>query len=327
MKLFITGGCGFIGSNFVRFVLNNFTDVDIINYDLLTYAANPLPDFSHSYNLSDIEKNNNYKFVRGDICNEILLDKHMKDVDFVVHFAAESHVDNALKNNDVFLNSNTIGTKKLLEAALKNNVKRFHFVSTDEVYGSIEKGYFKEDAQLKPSNIYSVSKAAGELLCQAFWKTYNLPFTITRGANNFGPYQFPEKVIPLFITNLLDGKKVPLYGDGLHRRDWIFVEDHCRAIWHVLKNGKTGESYNVTANNELANIELTKLLLEKTDRDESFIEHVTDRPGHDRRYAMNAEKLNELGWRPSYSFSEALDNTVNWYKNNVSWWKRLKNTK
>lgn len=314
-----------MGSNFIRYVLANAPEVEVVNYDALTYAGNPLPDKSHSYNLIDLEGNQRYKFINGDVCDSEKLDSAMKGTDVVVHFAAETHVDNALHTPEIFVHTNVLGTKRLLAAARKNGVKRFHYISTDEVYGSANtEGAYTEETALNPSNVYSASKASAELLCKAYNKTFNLPVTVTRSANNFGPYQFPEKVIPLFVTNLFEGKKVPLYGDGLHRRNWLFVEDHSRAVWTVVEKGTEGETYNISADNEMPNVELTRHLLRETGRDESHIQHVPDRPAHDRRYSVSAEKINALGWKPRHDFATALKETVQWYKENKEWWERLK---
>lgn len=317
MKILVTGGSGFIGSNFVRTVLQKYNDIELVNLDKLTYAGN-------LENLKDIENNPNYKLIKGDVCDVKLVDDLTKDVDIIFNFAAESHVDRSIENSSVFIKTNILGTHNLLEAARRNDVKRFVQISTDEVYGSIKQGSFKETDVLKPNSPYSASKAAADLLCSSYFVTHNLPMLITRSSNNFGPYQYPEKVIPLFITNLIEEKKVPLYGDGLNVRDWIYVIDNCEAIWFAAEKGKIGEIYNVGGNNELQNIELTKRILKEMDKNEEWIEYVKDRLGHDRRYSLDCKKINDLGWKPRFNFEQALKETVDWYKNNEKWWKKLK---
>lgn len=318
MKLLVTGGAGFIGSNFIRHVLSKYPDYKIINLDKLTYCGN-------LDNLKDIENNPNYSFVKGDICNKELVDKLMSQVDTVVHFAAETHVDRSITNAVTFIETDVLGTFILLESARKNNIKKFVQISTDEVYGEIRKGLFKETDELKPRNPYSASKAAADRLAYSFFSTYNLPIIITRSSNNYGPYQYPEKLIPLFVTNLLENKKVPVYGDGLNIRDWIYVLDNCEAIDFLLHNGKLGEVYNISGNNEKTNLEITKFILQRIGKDESFIEYVKDRPGHDKRYALNTEKVKKLGWQPKYNFEQSMEQTVQWYVKNQEWWKKLKN--
>jgi len=316
-NVLVTGGAGFIGSNFIRFLLNKYPNYNIINLDKLTYCGN-------LENLKDMDKNPRYKFVKGDICDEKLVNDIMKNIDIIFHFAAESHVDNSIKDPYVFTKTNVIGTHTLLEAARKNNIKKFIHISTDEVYGSIENGLFKETHPFNPSSPYSSTKAAADLLAQSYYTTYKFPVIIARSSNNFGPYQYPEKVIPLFVTNLLEGKKVPLYGDGKNIRDWLFVLDNCEAINFVSNNGQFGEAYNIGGGNEKQNIEITKLILKHLDKDEYHIQYVTDRPGHDRRYALDTKKLAKLGWKPRHKFEHALKHTVNWYIKNQEWWKKLK---
>lgn len=316
-RVLVTGGAGFIGSNFIRHIIKKYPTCKVINLDKLTYAGN-------LDNLRDIENNPNYSFVKGDICDQKIVDKIAKDIDIIVNFAAESHVDRSITNPSVFLNTDIIGTHVLLEATRKFGIGKFVQISTDEVYGSIDKGSFKETDQLKPSSPYSASKAAADLLIYSYIKTYNIPALITRSSNNFGPYQYPEKIIPLFITNILERKKVPLYGKGLNVRDWIYVIDNCEAIEFVINNGKLGEIYNIAANNERTNIEITKVILKELGKDESFIEYVKDRPGHDFRYSLNTEKINKLGWKPKFKFEQALKETMKWYKENEWWWKKLK---
>jgi len=317
MRILVTGGLGFIGSNFIRYILTKHKDYEITNLDKITYAGN-------QENLTDIENDSRYKFIKGDICDIKLVTSIIKDADIVVNFAAESHVDNSIINPVPFIRTNVMGTGILLECAKKSNIKRFLHISTDEVYGSIESGSFKESDKLEPSSPYSASKAAADELVKSYFITYKMPLLIARSSNNFGPYQYPEKLIPLFITNLLENKRVPLYGDGLYMRDWIYVIDNCIAIEFILNKGTFGEIYNIAAGNEVTNIELTKLILRYLGKDETFIEYVKDRPGHDRRYSLDCSKMRKLGWKPKSNFEEALKETINWYKNNENWWKKLK---
>lgn len=322
MKILITGGAGFIGSCFVRYMLNKHQNYKIINLDALTYAGN-------IENLSDIKDNPNYSFVKGNICDKNLIVELTKDVDAIINFAAETHVDNSISNPNIFIETNVVGTLNLLEAAKNNKVERYLQVSTDEVYGSLGKdGYFTERTPISPNSPYSASKASADMLVRAYNKTYNVPTLITRCSNNYGPYQYPEKLIPLFISKLLKGEKIPLYGDGQNVRDWLYVYDHASAIDTVLHKGKTGEVYNVGGHNEKTNIEITKLILENMGKDESMIEYVKDRPGHDRRYAIDNSKItNELGWKPSKTFEEGIKNTINWYMENQDWIKSIENKK
>lgn len=315
MNILVTGGLGFIGSNFIRHILEKYKEYRIINLDKQTYAGNP-------DNLKDIEKNPNYSFVRGDICDPELVDSIMQKADHVVHFAAESHVDRSIEDASVFVTTNLLGTFTLLESVRKYKVSRFIHISTDEVYGSRERGSFREKDKLTPSSPYSSSKAGSDLLAQSYHITYKLPVIITRCTNNFGPYQYPEKLIPLFITNLLKNKKVPIYGTGKNMRDWIYVLDHCKALDFVLHNGVLGEIYNIGGSAERSNIEITKKIIKILGADESMIEYVKDRPGHDFRYSLNCTKLHKLGWEPEYGFNEALESTVNWYVANRWWWDR-----
>jgi len=316
MKLLITGGCGFIGSNFIRMILNKYPNYQIMNLDKLSYAGNP-------ENLKDVENNKNYNFVKGDICDTKIVSELVSEIDIIINFAAESHVDRSISDADPFLNTNIFGTHTLLKAALKFK-KRFLQISTDEVYGSIEEGSFKENSILNPSSPYSASKASADLLCISYFVTHKLRVTIVRSSNNFGPYQYPEKIIPLFVTNILENKEVQLYGDGKNIRDWLFVMDNCEAIDLVLHKGNSGEIYNIASGKELQNIELSNFLLKIFNKDSSSIEYIEDRKGHDRRYSLDIKKIRDLGWSPKYSFEEALKLTVNWYKNNGSWWKKLK---
>ncbi len=321
MKVLVTGGCGFIGSNFIRYWLNKYPEDEIVNLDKLTYAG-------HLSSLRDVRKNKNYKFIKGDIRNHIMVDRAMEGVDVVVHFAAESHVDRSIKNPQIFLETNVIGTQILLDSALKNKVKRFHHVSTDEVFGtlSLGKGKFDENTNYDPRSPYSASKAGSDHLVRSYHETFGLPITITNCSNNFGSYQDPEKFLPRMITNLIDGKKIPIYGDGKYVRDWLYVEDHVRAIELVLKKGKVGETYLVGGLTEdINNLQIAKTLLKIFKKDNSYLEFVKDRPGHDRRYAVDWSKIRkELGWKPKYGFEEWLLMTVEWYKNNEWWWRPLK---
>ena len=319
MNILVTGGCGFIGSNFIRHMLKKYPDYNITNLDKLTYAGNP-------DNLKDIEDNPNYSFVHGDICDPVVVDRVMEKADHVVHFAAESHVDHSIEDASVFVKTNVLGTFTLLDSALKHkqNINRFVHVSTDEVYGSTAKGSFKETDILTPSSPYSSSKAGSDLLAQSYYITHKLPVVITRCTNNYGPYQYPEKLIPLFVTNLLEDKKVPVYGTGTNVRDWIYVLDHCKAVDFVLHKGNIGEVYNIGGGAEKTNIEITKRILEILGNDESMIEYVKDRLGHDFRYSLDCSKLKALGWEPEYEFGEALEETARWYIENRWWWERLK---
>jgi dTDP-glucose 4,6-dehydratase len=320
MKILVTGGAGFIGSNFIRNILSKYSDIELINLDKLTYAGN-------LENLKDIENNKNYKFIKGDICDAELVNSLTKDIDIIFNFAAESHVDRSINDPFVFTKSNTLGTHTLLEAARKNNIKKFIQISTDEVYGSTKEDSFKETDNLKPSSPYSVSKAAADLMCLSYHTTFDMPVIITRTTNNFGPHQYPEKVIPLFITNLMEGKKVPLYGTGKNIRDWIYVVDNCEAIWFAAEKGKIGDVYNIGGGNEKENIEITNSILKEMDKDKSDIEYVKDRLGHDWRYSLDCTKIHKLGWKPKHNFEDALKDTIYWYKKNINWWEKLKTIK
>ena len=321
-NILVTGGAGFIGSNFVRYMLNKYKDYKIVNLDLLTYAGN-------IESLNDIKDNPNYLFVKGDIADNKLVDKIVSEnkTDVIINFAAESHVDRSITNPDIFVKTNVLGTQNLLEVAKKYKLEKFFQISTDEVYGSLGKtGFFTEKTPLSPNSPYSASKASADLLVMAYHHTFGLPVNITRCSNNYGPYQFPEKLIPLFITNALADKQVPLYGDGLNIRDWLFVEDHCSAIDTVLHKGKDGEIYNVGGNNEKTNKYITDTILKYLGKDNSLIKYVADRLGHDRRYAIDATKIKEeLGWQPQYKFEQAIEKTIQWYLNNKQWWQPLKN--
>jgi dTDP-glucose 4,6-dehydratase len=317
MKILVTGGAGFIGSNYVRHVLTAHPGDSVVNLDKLTYAGN-------LENLRDVEKSARYTFVHGDICDGARVREAMRGVDAVVHFAAETHVDRSNLGADEFLRTNVTGTFTLLEAARELNVGRFLAVSTDEVYGSLAEGAAREGDPLNPSNPYSASKAAADLLVRAYWTTHHLPVLITRSSNNFGPHQYPEKVIPLFVTNALDGQPLPLYGDGRNVRDWLYVLDNCAAIDLVLRRGRDGEIYNIGGSTEVENIALTRRILSLLGRPESLIQPVTDRPGHDRRYALDSGKVKTLGWTPATTFDAALAATVEWYRGHESWWRPIK---
>lgn len=318
MKLFVTGGAGFIGSNFIRYMLHKYPKYKIINYDKLTYAGN-------LDNLRDIEKNPRYKFVKGDICDYKLVSKHTKGIDIIVNFAAETHVDRSILNADQFVRTDVNGTFSLLEAARLHKIKKFVHISTDEVYGSILKGSFTEKSPVQPNSPYSAAKASSDLLVRSYFVTYGLPAVITRCSNNYGPYQYPEKVIPLFVTNAMDGMSLPLYGDGKNVRDWLYVLDHCRGIDIVLHKGKDGDVYNIGGGVEMTNIALTKTVLKIMGKSQSLIKKVSDRPGHDRRYSIDCSKIKKLGYKPLYSFDKALKETIEWYMNNEKIWRKLKN--
>lgn len=320
MKLLVTGGAGFIGSNFVRYMVNKYPEYQIVNLDLLTYAGN-------LENLKDIEKAPNYKFVRGDIANPEFINGLFNEekFDYVINFAAESHVDRSITDPGIFVQTNIQGTLALLDAAKTLGVTKYLQVSTDEVYGTLgETGYFTEETPLAANSPYSASKAGADLLVRAYHETFGLPVNITRCSNNYGPFHFPEKLIPLMIINALNDKELPIYGDGLNIRDWLHVEDHCQAIDLVLHKGRNGEVYNVGGNNERTNIEIVKTILKHLNKPESLMKFVTDRPGHDRRYAIDATKLRtELGWSPKYNFDTGIEQTINWYLNNREWWENI----
>lgn len=322
MKLLVTGGAGFIGGNFVLYMLKKHQEIEIVNLDALTYAGN-------LETLKSVEKDPRYTFVHGDITDPEAVEKAIKGVDTVVHFAAESHVDRSILEPAAFVKTNVVGTQVLLDAALKAGVKRFHHVSTDEVFGTLPLDpakKFDENTPYDPHSPYSASKAASDHLVRAYGDTYGLPYTISNCTNNYGPYHFPEKLIPLAITNLMEGKKVPVYGDGMQIRDWLYVEDHCEAIDLILEKGKIGETYCIGGLTEdIPNIEVVKQILQIMGKDESSIEYVKDRPGHDVRYAVDWSKINrELGWSPKHPFEQRLKDTIEWYKKNEDWWEKVK---
>ena len=320
MKVLVTGGCGFIGSNLIRYLLRSKPDWSILNVDLLTYAGN-------LDNLRDIPEEPRYRFVRADIEDRETIFSLLREekVDAIVHLAAESHVDRSIEDATTFLRTNILGTHVLLESLRHCGVSRLVACSTDEVYGSIDKGLFTEESPLRPNSSYAASKASADLLCRAYHKTYGLPVIITRCTNNFGPYQFPEKLIPLFILNAFQDEPLPLYGDGLYVRDWIYVEDHCAALALILQQGQEGEIYNIGAGNERTNQEITALILKELGKPETLIRHVTDRPGHDRRYALEVAKLKgKLGWKPAHDFAHDLRKTIAWYAENRWWWEVIK---
>jgi len=323
MKILVTGGCGFIGSNFVRYLLKGYPDYSIINVDKLTYAGN-------LENLADLVPSPRYHFIKADIAEALPMEALIqKGVDAIINFAAESHVDRSIEDPSAFMKTNVFGTFVLLEAVRKVFPKqkiRFLHISTDEVYGSLgETGAFTENTPLAPNSPYSASKTAADMLVRAYHHTYGLPAFITRCSNNYGPYQFPEKLIPLLISNALEGKEIPVYGDGMHVRDWIYVEDHCRALDTVLHHGKEGEVYNIGGRSERPNLEVVKTILDRLGKPHSLIRFVKDRPGHDRRYAMDFSKIeSDLGWKPSLSFEEGIRQTVEWYQTHQDWWRKIK---
>ncbi|MGE5351642.1 MAG: dTDP-glucose 4,6-dehydratase [Syntrophothermus sp.] len=319
-NILVTGGAGFIGSNFINHILGERDDYNIINLDKLTYAGN-------LENLKESENKTNYHFVKGDITNSELVDYLFQkySIKHVINFAAESHVDRSILGSEVFFRTNVIGTNVLLEASRRHQVEKFLQVSTDEVYGSLGKeGLFTETTPLSPNSPYSSSKASADMMVMSFYHTYGLPVVVTRCSNNYGPYQFPEKLIPLMIINCMNNRKLPVYGDGLNVRDWIYVIDHNKAIDLVFEKGRVGEVYNIGASQEMTNIEIVKLILKNLGKGDELIEYVKDRPGHDRRYAIDSSKIrSELGWKPSFMFDEAICKTIEWYKENEEWWKRI----
>ena len=317
--ILVTGGAGFIGSNFIKYFLQKYPS-QLINLDKLTYAGN-------LENLNDIKDNPHYTFIYGDIADEQgVKEVFSNEIDLVVNFAAESHVDRSIEDTSHFIRTNVEGTRVLLEAARRYKIKKFIQISTDEVYGSLgTDGYFTETSPLNPSSPYSASKTAADLLALAYFKTYNLPVIVTRASNNYGPYQFPEKLIPLMVTNALEDKPLPVYGDGLNIRDWLHVEDHCMALDFVIHQGKPGTVYNISGNNEKTNIEIVRQIISELGKPESLITFVQDRPGHDRRYALDSSKLRrELGWQPKYNFNRGLKELIGWYVENQEWWQKIK---
>lgn len=317
MRILVTGGAGFIGSNFIRYILNKNRNCEVVNLDKLSYAGN-------LENLKDLEKDPRYTFIKGDICDSKVVDKAIKGCDYVANFAAESHVDRSIIDPSEFVMTNIVGTHILLEAARSAKITRFIQISTDEVYGSIEEGSFNENSPLFPNSPYSASKAGAELLCRSYFITFGLPVVVTRSSNNFGPYQYPEKFVALAITNLIEGKNIPVYGDGKNVRDWIYVEDNCDAIYFILEKGVSGEIYNIAGGSEMQNIEIVNTILKLMSEPTSKIEYVKDRPGHDRRYSLDDSKTRKLGWKPKYEFKGALSKTIEWYENNQDWWKKIK---
>ncbi|MDF1743267.1 MAG: dTDP-glucose 4,6-dehydratase [Gimesia sp.] len=322
--ILVTGGCGFIGSNFIRYQLSEYSDISITNLDKLTYAGN-------LENLKEIESHSGYKFVKGDIADSNFVNSLLESTDFdaVINFAAESHVDRSILDSGPFIQTNIVGTQILLDASRKQNIKRFVQVSTDEVYGSLGlEGLFTEETPIAPNSPYSASKAAADLLVRSYYKTFDLPAIITRCSNNYGPYQFPEKLIPLFISNAMEDKDLPIYGAGTNVRDWIHVNDHCRGIDAALRKGEVGQVYNFGGNAEMQNIEITRVILKLLKKPESLIKYVTDRPGHDMRYAIDCSKAeSELGWKPETEFQSGLDATLKWYQENLDWVNRIRSGK
>lgn len=319
-RYLVTGGAGFIGSNFIRHVFANEPDATVVNLDLLTYAG-------VKATVDELDAFEGHAFVRGDIRDADLVDSLVQGADLVIHFAAESHVDRSIDGPQVFLETNVVGTGVMIDSARRHGVGKFIHVSTDEVYGSITEGFAPETAVLEPSSPYSASKAGSDLLVRSYGTTFDYPAIVTRCTNNYGPYQFPEKVIPLFVTNLLDGKKVPLYGEGRNERDWLYVEDHCAALYLLAEVGEPGETYNIGADAQLPNLELTHRLLDAFGLDESWVERVPDRPGHDLRYAVDSSKVRNLGWSPTHTLEERLHDTIAWYREREDWWRPIKEEK
>ncbi len=319
MNILVTGGAGFIGSNFIKMLINKYPEYYVMNVDKLTYAGN-------LENLKDIENSKNYKFYKENICNISALDKIFNEnsIDYIVNFAAESHVDRSILTPEIFVDTNIKGTMNLLEMTKQYDIKKYLQVSTDEVYGSLGKtDEFTETTPIAPNSPYSASKAGADLLCRAYYKTYDLPIMISRCSNNYGPYQFPEKLIPLMIYNAMNNKGLPVYGDGKNVRDWIYVGDHCESLLTILEKGKVGEIYNIGGNSERMNIEIVKLILDHLNKPKSLIKFVKDRPGHDRRYAMDITKIkNELNWKPKFNFKDGIKKTIKWYIDNINWTKR-----
>ena len=320
MQILVCGGAGFMGSHFIKYILEKYPDYMLVNFDKLTYAGN-------LENLKEVENNKKYKFLKGDICDASEVDRVVREnkIDTIVNYAAETHVDRSVMDPSAFLKTNIFGSYNLLEATKKFDLKKMVQVSTDEVFGSIDSGKFREDSPFEPNSPYSAAKAGGDLLCRSYFVTFQTPVVVTHSCNFYGSNQYPEKLIPLFVTNLLEGKKVPVYGDGKQVREWIYTEDHCNAIDVILHKAKAGSVYNIGSGDEIENIEITKLILEYLGYDEKMIEYVKDRPGHDKRYALDANKLkNELGWEAKVNFRDGLKKTVDWYRENEDWWKKIK---
>ena len=315
--ILVTGGAGFIGSNFIRLMLGKYPGGKIINLDKLTYAGNP-------ENLSDLEGNPNHSFVQGDICDAKLVDELTKRVQLVVNFAAETHVDRSVDDPFVFTQTNVIGTHVLLEYSRRNGVELFVQIGTDEVYGSVESGFSVETDKLDPRSPYSASKAAADLMALSYHTTYGMDIRVTRCTNNYGPYQFPEKLIPFFVTNALEDRELPIYGDGRNVRDWLYVDDHCQAVDFVIKNGRSGEVYNIGGGQEMENIQITDIILRELKKPDSLKRYVKDRPGHDRRYSLDISKIRQMGWSPGHTFEKAIKRTIKWYVDNQEWWRRIK---
>ncbi|MBN2008372.1 dTDP-glucose 4,6-dehydratase [candidate division KSB1 bacterium] len=313
----VTGGAGFIGANYIHYLFEKYDDIHVYNLDKLTYAGNP-------ENLKEFENNPNYTFIKGDICDPEFVGPLVAKSDIVVNFAAESHVDRSIGAPDDFIRTDVFGAFVLLESARKHGVEKFIQISTDEVYGSIEKGSFVETDPLMPSSPYSASKSGADRLAFSYYVTYDLPIIISRCSNNYGPYQYPEKLISLFITNAFENKQLPVYGDGKNVRDWIYVWDHCNAVDFIIHNGQNGEIYNIGGGNERTNLEITEFILKALDKPHSLIKFVTDRPGHDRRYSLDCTKLKNMGWKPEFNLETALQATVNWYREHQAWWKKIK---
>jgi dTDP-glucose 4,6-dehydratase len=316
-RYLVTGGAGFIGSHFLHMLLEKEPDSTVVNLDLLTYAGNP-------ENVSDLEQDHRYRFVHGDICDRELVDRLMAETDIVVHFAAESFVDRSIYGAESFIRTDVFGTFVLLECARKYSIQKFIHISTDEVYGARSTGSFTEEDPLKPTNPYSASKVGADRLAYSFFKTYELPVIITRCSNNYGPKQYPEKMIPLFVTNALQNVPLPVYGDGMQERDWLHVSDHCTAVLLLLKKGVPGEVYNIGSGVEVPNLKITEMILQFVGKPSSLIQHVNDRPGHDRRYSMSSDKLRALGWEPSVELNDGLSSTIQWYVQNEGWWRRIR---
>jgi dTDP-glucose 4,6-dehydratase len=318
-NILVTGGAGFIGSNFAHLMLGKYDNLNVVVYDKLTYAGN-------LDNLAPVANNPHYHFVEGDICDAAKVDSVMQryNIDTIVNFAAETHVDRSLMAPGGFIQTDVYGTFVLLEAAKKYQIERYHQISTDEVYGEVLEGRSTETDCLRTRSPYSAAKAGGDLMCLAYYTSFNIPVTITRGSNNIGPYQYPEKVVPVFVTNAIDGKPLPLYGDGLQMRDYQYVQDHCTGIDMVLRQGIPGQVYNLGTGAETTNITMAKLILKLLNKPESLIQPITDRPGHDRRYALDCSKVKALGWDNQYNFEQAIEATVKWYVDNESWWRKIK---